>query len=87
MLGDNICATHNVQTSSCGCGCSDHEEPQPQLPSCPTDGECESWLGMECVFWMGDPIPGTPIKKGTRMTEVVLYLLNRIKDLEDSILH
>jgi len=75
MLGD-ICNVCNCPAVSCTC----ETEPVPEVP-CET-GECSEWLPMSCVFWMGDPIPGTPIKKGTRLTEVVTHLLSRIKALE-----
>lgn len=80
MLGE-YCATCQG-TCNCShddCGCDD--TPSPCLPGC-ENGECEEWLPAECVFWMGDSIDGTPIKKGVRLTEIITYLLARIADHE-----
>lgn len=82
MFGDNctVCAP-----DPCTCTCDTPEEdPQPCLPG-PSNSECEVWLPMSCVYWMGDPIAGTPIKKGTKLTEVVFYLVNRIAELQDEV--
>jgi len=74
MLGD-VCTSCQHTTSECTC---------PEGPCLPSNdvAECEDWLSMTCVFWMGDDIPGTPIKKGTRMSEVVTYFLAEIKALK-----
>lgn len=74
MLGDNNC--HSCGHDPCSC----NSEPQPCVPC--SDGECEIWVPAKCVFWTGDPIPGTPIKKGTRLTEVITHLIARIVALE-----
>lgn len=81
MLGD-ICTTCNCPhgTGTCDACKSCCDEAQPNLPC--TDDECKTWVPMHCVFWMGDAIPGTPIVKGTRLTEVVTHLISRIVALE-----
>lgn len=80
MLGDvcEVCAPN-----PCGCPVVE-EEASPCIPG-PENGECPTWIDFKCLFWMGDPIAGTPIKKGTRGTEVLYYLLNRIKELETAV--
>lgn len=80
MLGDT-CQKCGQPATVCSGTC---EEKSPCLPA-NDKGECPDWVPMKCVFWTEDPIPGTPIKKGTRMTEVVTYLINRIKELESRV--
>lgn len=79
MFGD-ICNTCSSPVTTCTCP---DTEAQPCLPS--DTGYCKDWLPMDCVFWMGDDIAGTPIKKGTPLTAVVTYLLQRIKNIETSL--
>jgi hypothetical protein len=81
MFGD-ICPTCNTTTP---CGCETETEESPCLPG-PANAECDEWQSAYCVFWMGDPIPGTPIQKRTRMTEIIFHLLDRIKQLEADVL-
>lgn len=70
---------------TCECGCNNEcAENEPCLPG-PDGSECKDWLKAECVFWMGDDIPGTPIKKGVRLTEIITYLLARIANHEGRI--
>jgi hypothetical protein len=78
ILGDICQPCVIVETASPSCGCP--AEVIPEVP-CNCD-DCEDWVPMQCVLWETDPIEGTPIKKGTKMTEVVSYLLSRIKALE-----
>lgn len=87
MLGDFCSSCGGPCTCShSDCGCSNSEADcgcggSPCLPG-PENAECSDWVRAECVFWMGDAIPGTPIKKGVRLTEIVTYLLARIADHE-----
>lgn len=75
MLGDT-CTGCQKPKSDCSCS-----KPAPCLPG-PDNPECEIWVPFKCVFWTGDDIPGTPIKKGTPLNTVVTYLLSRITALE-----
>ena len=84
MFGDICPSCQSSTPTTCGCHCQE-EDPSPCLPG-PNNGECENWVSLACAFWMGDPIPGTPIKKGTRGTEVVSYLLAQIADLKEQLL-
>lgn len=74
MLGD-VCTTCQNTTTECTCS------EGPCLPSNDA-AECPDWYKAGCVFWYADPVSGTPIVKNTRMTEIVNYLVQRIKDLE-----
>lgn len=76
MLGDE-CIQCGCKKQECSCP---EEDPQPCLPC--GDGECEDWVSLYCSFWKGAAIAGTPIKKDSRGTEIVLYLIKRIKELE-----
>ena len=82
MLGD-ICSKCNMPEETCSCnsdcGCHD-QTPGPHTPC--NEDECKDWLPLNCAIWMGSPIDGTPIKKGTKASEIILYLLKRITDLE-----
>lgn len=83
MFGD-LCPHCNSSTPS-SCGCPSHEEEaSPCLPG-PGNGECETWVPLSCAFWTGDPIPGTPIKKGTKGTEIITYLLAQIAELKQQL--
>lgn len=83
MLGDTCQSCgHNHDSCSCkktteDCGCGN---PQPNIPC--TSSECPEWWDLKCGFWMGSPIPGTPIKKGTKATEIVMFLLQEINTLK-----
>lgn len=81
MLTDSCTVCHQ-HTSDCTC---EQEEATPCLPK-PDSGECPDAISLACVFWMGDPIAGTPIKKGTRGTEILFYLLDEIKLLKQRVL-
>lgn len=81
ILGDYCTFCQGPCSCQEGCGC---EDSSPCLPN-PENGECSDWVKAECVFWMGDDIPNTPIKRGVRLTEIVTYLLARIADHETRI--
>jgi hypothetical protein len=76
MLGDT-CSTCNESHANCTCA-------EPCLPG-GANSECEDWVDFKCVFWMGDPIPNTTIKKGTRGTEIIQQLISRIATLEQQV--
>jgi len=84
ILGD-YCTQCNQPCNDCNCDCDcGCGGSQPCLPG-DENGECKDWIKAECVFWMGDDIPGTPIKKGVRLTEIITYLLARIANHETRI--
>jgi hypothetical protein len=83
MFGD-ICPTCHQEETSCGCNpapCGCDDKPNPCLPC--NESECPDIIGLECTLWLSSAVAGTPIVKGMKGTELILYLLNRIKTLED----
>lgn len=82
MFGD-ICPSCQLDAIYCNCDSvtvsAPCRDPEPCFPC--ESGDCSTWISTDCVFWMGDPIPGTPIIKGTKLSEVVIYLLSRINTL------
>lgn len=82
MLGDNCNVCHQPKTS-CGCNTQSSCDPcgEPKPNHCNNE-ECEDWLPLKCVFWKSDPIQGTPIGPNSTGTEIILYLIERLKQAE-----
>jgi hypothetical protein len=78
MFGD-ICTTCHCTAEACTCS-----EPQPRIPG-PDGAECAQWISLNDVKWTGDPIAGTPIKRGMGGTEIALWLIQEINELESRI--
>jgi hypothetical protein len=77
MLGDT-CTTCHQTISTCTCA------EGPCIPA-NDDGECGDWMNAACVFWKGSDIAGTPIKKNTRMSEIILYFVSEIQTLKQKV--
>lgn len=77
MLGDSCTVCHQT-TDTCTCA------EGPCLPA-NDDAECEEWARASCIFWKGSDIAGTPIKKNTRLSEIILYLVSEIQTLKQKV--
>jgi hypothetical protein len=42
-------------------------------------------MNAACVFWKGSDIAGTPIKKNTRLSEIILYFVSEIETLKKKV--
>ena len=82
----NIINQHYEEENGCGCEQKTVQEEVTSSACVPYNTEgCKTWTKSSCVFWDGDDYPQFGIKKGMRMTEVVLILLNKIATLEGMI--